>query len=367
MQFSQIIGQTELKHKLINQAKEQRIPHAQLFLGPEGSGNLALAIAFAQYVNCHNPLDEDSCGKCASCIKYQKLIHPDLHFSFPTIGSKEVSSAFMENWRKAMDENPYLSAFDWLQYLGAENKQGNITREECHEIIKKLNLKSYEGKYKVLILWMPEYLGKNGNALLKLIEEPPAQTLFLFVGNSTDLILATILSRLQLIKINALSFDEIQENLEKTGINPDHARGISHLAEGNWNKALSLLNEERPAFFEQFSEWMRLVYMKNMPASMDLTDSLAGMGREQIKMFLNYCLKMFRECLLQRNGAQELNRINEEENIFIQKFSGFFSENGIEKGNLLLSEAIYHIERNANPKITLFSLSLQLRQLFKRN
>ena len=204
MQFSDIIGQAAVKQHLIHTASDDRIAHAQLFWGNEGSGNLPLAIAYAQFVLCENKQATDSCGTCKACVKAQKLIHPDLHFSYPTVGAKALSTELLPQWRKALQQQSYLTINQWLALLGGENKQGNITAAECLDISKKLSLKAFESDYKILILWLPEYLGKEGNRLLKLIEEPPEKTLFLLVANNQELILNTILSRCQLVKINPL-------------------------------------------------------------------------------------------------------------------------------------------------------------------
>lgn len=213
MLFSEVIGQESVKAQLKQMASGGRLPHALLFLGPQGSGKLSLAMALAQYLLCENPGADDACGQCNQCNKAGKLIHPDLHFSYPTIGTKAISDHFLVNWRQAMADNPYLDVNQWLQGIGAENKQGNITKEECVNIIKKLSLKTFENNYKVLIMWLPEFLGKEGNRLLKVIEEPPESTIFILVAEDQELILNTILSRCQIVNIKALSDEEVTEGL----------------------------------------------------------------------------------------------------------------------------------------------------------
>src|ERR1700744_2084820 len=215
MQFNQIVGQEAVKQRLINTVAENRVSHAQLFLGPEGSGSLALAVAYAQYLSCENKRPDDSCGECSSCRKYQKLVHPDLHFSYPFFAKhkEDTATTFIEQWREAFLNSPYLTLDAWRGYLDAENKQANINIAECHQIIKKLSFKPFESAYKILILWLPEFLDKEGNALLKIIEEPQPNTLFLLVAQNQDQILNTILSRTQLVKIPALGYDEIREHL----------------------------------------------------------------------------------------------------------------------------------------------------------
>ena len=236
MQFREIVGQAAVKQRLINSVKENRVSHAQLFLGPEGSGNLPLAVAYAQYVACEDRQPDDSCGVCPSCRKYQKLAHPDLHFSYPFFAKHKDDNAltFMEQWREAFLANPYLSLDTWRGYLDAENKQANINIAECHQVIKKLSLKPFESAYKILILWLPEYLDKEGNALLKIIEEPQPNTLFLLVAQNQDQILNTILSRTQLVKIPALEYEEIKDYLINRHQQTDHAAGeIAYLSNGN--------------------------------------------------------------------------------------------------------------------------------------
>src|ERR1700744_5430086 len=246
MQFKHIAGQAAVKQRLINSVNENRVSHAQLFLGPEGSGSLALAVAYAQYLCCEDKQPDDSCGECSSCRKYQKLMHPDLHFSYPFFAKHKEDNAltFIEQWRGAFLANPYLDFDAWRGYLDAENKQANINIAECHQIIKKLSFKPFESQYKVLILWLPEYLDKEGNALLKIIEEPQPNTLFLLVAQNQDLILNTILSRTQLVKIPALSYEEIKETLiAQHNQTEEAAAEIAYLANGNLSEALTMLQE----------------------------------------------------------------------------------------------------------------------------
>ena len=219
-----------------------RIPHALLFLGSAGCGKLALALAFAQYLVCRNKKDGEACGKCPHCIKAGKLVHPDIHFSFPTVGTNVKSDELLKEWRKALEENPYLDINQWMQQIGAENKQANINKEECLNIIRKLSLKTFEGNHKVMIIWLPEFLGKEGNRLLKIIEEPPENTNFILVAENSDLILNTILSRCQIVKINQLSDEEVVEGLKlKKEISEEKAQSLSHLVDGDLNEAMKLL------------------------------------------------------------------------------------------------------------------------------
>jgi len=251
MQFKQIAGQQAIKQRLINTVNDNRVSHAQLFLGPEGSGSLALAVAYAQYLSCEDRQPDDSCGVCSSCRKYQKLMHPDLHFSYPFFAKDKNDTAltFIEQWRDAFLANTYLSLDIWRSYLDAENKQANINIAECHQIIKKLSFKPFESEYKILILWLPEYLDKEGNSLLKIIEEPQPNTLFLLVAQNQDQILNTILSRTQLVKIPALAYDEIKDELMQKHHQTEFAAAeIAYLSNGNLTEALSMLQHENKSY-----------------------------------------------------------------------------------------------------------------------
>lgn len=362
MQFKDIIGQEAIKKKLITGVQEGRIPHAQMFLGPEGNGNLALALAYAQYIGCPNKTDDDSCGTCPNCSKYGKLIHPDLHFTYPTVGAKEISDNFIEQWRTTFLANPYLSVFDWLMSLGAENKQGNITVDECRNIIKKLSLKSFEGNFKVLIMWMPEYLGKEGNTLLKLIEEPPQKTLFLLAANNDEHILGTIKSRTQLVKIPALQQPQVQDALmQRNHADAETARAAAFLSEGNYNLGVKLLSQTENNFFDSFRNWMLMCYKNDMANVLSWIDEAATLGREMLKHFFAYGLHIFRECLIAQNTDGQMLRLTEKERDFVGKFSNFLTTNTIETITNAFNDAIYHTERNANAKITLINLSLLIK------
>lgn len=362
MQFKDIVGQQAVKTKLLAGVRESRVPHAQLFLGPEGSGNLPLALAYAQYIACPNKTDEDSCGTCPSCNKYSKLIHPDLHFTFPTVGSKEISDNFIEEWRETFLAHPYLNVFDWMMALDAENKQGNITVDECRNIIKKLSLKSFEGNFKVLIMWMPEYLGLYGNTLLKLIEEPPQKTLFLLVANDDEKVITTIKSRTQLVKIPAIKQEDIQNALMQLhGADADTARAATFLSEGNLNTAIKLLSETENNFFESFRKWMLLCYQNKMPEVLEWIDEAATMGREMLKHFLAYGLHIFRECLVLRTTDGAVVKLTEKEREFVGKFSNFLTVNSVETIANAINNGIYYIERNAHAKITLINISLLIK------
>lgn len=369
MQFSEIVGQQEIKQRLIQSVHENRVSHAQLFLSPEGSGALALALAYAQFISCENRLPDDSCGECSSCRKYKKLIHPDLHFSYPFFakGKEETSLTYIEEWREAFLENPYLGLDEWRNQLQAENKQANINIAECHQIIKKLSMKQFEAEYKVLIMWLPEYLDKSGNALLKLLEEPPHKTLFLLVAQNQDQILTTILSRTQLIKIQRLSDKDIAGFLISKALNEEQAARVAYLSEGNIQTAITLSREESNNNFGTFSDWLRMCFSNKGLQVVDFAEAAAKIGRENQKNFLRYGIKLIREVMMILSGADHLVHLPGNEKEFVVNFSKALN---LAKAEAIINElekAHYHIERNANPKILFLDLSLQFIKILKFN
>ncbi len=366
MLFKQIVGQDYIKDRLINMAAEGRISHTQLFTGPEGSGNLPLAIAFAQYVNCLNPHIDDSCGICTSCVKFEKLIHPDLHFTVPTISPYKLSRELAEDWRESFIKNPYLSDFDWLNTLDSgANKQGNITIDECRDVVHRLGLTAYEAKFKTQIIWQPEHLRNEGNVLLKLLEEPPPGTLIILVANNTEKIIATILSRSQTIKIPKLKDEEIEQALiTKFECTPQKAADIARLSDGNYNMAMSLVGLEHDGYFIQFSNWMRYCYSGKIDEMQKWVDEISGSGREDVKNFIGYTSQMIRAAFIYRYGDQKLLRVNNEELQFLLKFTGFIHSQNIPEITKALDDAVIYTERNANLKIMFLNLSLYIgRQL----
>ncbi len=370
MQFKDIVGQEKVKKHLIQTVSENRVSHAQLFLGPEGSGNLALALAYAQYISCESRQATDSCGHCSSCRKYTKLIHPDLHFSYPFFAKHKDDTAlhFLPEWRKAFLENPYLNLNEWRTQFDAENKQANINIAECHQIIHKLSLKPFESAYKILIMWLPEYLDKEGNVLLKLIEEPAQKTVFLLVTQDQDQLLNTILSRTQLVKIPRLSDEEIKQHLiEQKGASEKKATQIAYLSEGNLQAALLFLQEEENDHFSLFSNWMRITTAEKGGQVIDLVDHLAKMGRENQKHFFRYGIQLIRDSILILSGVPSLVHLPSMELEFIVKFSKFISLNQAQAIIHELEKAHYHIERNANPKILFLDVSLRFVSILKFN
>lgn len=363
MLFKNIPGQQAVKKRLVNSVNEARISHAQLFLGPEGSGSLALALAYAQYISCLEKLPDDSCGKCSSCNKYQKLIHPDLHFSYPFIskGSAETAVNYIKEWRNAIAENPFMGVEQWMEYLDAENKQPNINIAECHAIIQKLVLKSFEAEYKIILIWLPEYLGAAGNSLLKLIEEPPAKTLFILIAENYEQILGTILSRTQLIKIPKLADEELKAYLIDNGCPQEKAGRIAYLANGNIAAAQQLLAEDDDDLESLFIQWFRLCYGRKGVEINDWIEQVANarFGRENQKSLLRFGLQVVRDCLMVNLDQASIIKF-ESKHFELNKLANTIN---FENAPLIIKgfeQAIYHIERNANPKIMFLDLSIQM-------
>ena len=368
--FGEIIGQHRTKSFLRQLADSERVPHALLFLGPTGGGNLALALAFAQRLQCvqtgAGESAEDACGVCPACRKAAQFAHPDIHFSFPTIGANAVSTDYLKAWRQALTENPYADAHSWLQRLGAENKQGNITKEECHAILRKLSLKAFEGRYKILLMWMPEYLGKEGNRLLKLIEEPPEQTIFLLVAENQEAILNTILSRCQLVKTDVLTDEEVAEGLQvRRGLDAQRARQIAFLAGGDFHLALSVADTPDDDHAQLLLDWLRKCWRGQPVELVRWTENFAQLGRENQKQFLLYGLHFLRELLsLVATGSSAL-RLRADELATAQNMSKVLDFEKIAQIATLFNDNIYYIERNANPKILFLNTSILMNKILK--
>jgi DNA polymerase-3 subunit delta' len=363
MQFKDIVGQQAVKQRLLSTVHENRVSHAQLFLGPEGSGSLALAVAYAQYLSCEDRQADDSCGICSSCRKYEKLVHPDLHFSYPFFASDKNDTAlsFIEQWREALLTHPYLSLDIWRGYLEAENKQANINIAECHQIIKKLSLKPFESVYKILILWLPEYLDKVGNTLLKIIEEPQPNTVFLLVAQNQDQILNTILSRTQLVKITCLPYDDVRNYLvNKRGVPAQTAEEAAYLSNGNLTEALGMLQQETNNYHAEFLEWLRKCYGNKGLDVMKFVERIAKAGRESQKNFIRYGISYIRECCLLLGGAGDLVHLPAAEKETAQKMAGVMNMEMADAISEVLEKAHYAVERNANPKILFLDVSLQI-------
>ncbi len=386
MQFKDVIGQEPVKQHLIEMVQQNRLSHALLFLGKEGSGALPMAVAFAQFVICQPgeaPVVEDLFGGMsalssgpafihpndianeASFQRAEQLIHPDLHFSFPVIarksGDKPVSNDFISEWRDFIKKNAYGNAYDWLQMIGAENKQGNITAEECDNILKKISLKSYESPYKVLVLWMPEYLGKEGNKLLKLIEEPPPNTLFILVAENEEKILPTILSRCQLIKIPLLENNEIEAALiHRAKANEDTARQIAAIAEGNYREALHLLQHSEEDWQTLLRDWLKFIIRQMLNDQVKFADEISKLGREKQKQFLRYFNHMLEQAIRIKILGVENIALPENELDFAQRLNKIAGVSQMQKIIEELDNASYYIERNANSKMLFQALSIKL-------
>lgn len=370
MLFSDIIGQDAIKERLIATVKENRISHARLFLGKPGYGTLPLAIAYAQYILCTGNKDNDSCGTCSSCLKANKLIHPDLHFSFPVntnpdiVKSNPTSEPFMPLFRELHNETHYFDLNDWHLKSGLSTKQTNINVYESALIMRNLALKAFESEYKITIIWMAERMNvQSANKLLKILEEPPAKTLFFLVAESEENILATILSRTQLIKTGRISSTALKEALAKEyDVSPDRASSIAHLADGDYIQAKRLMESTQEELFnkENFSVWMRLCFRASLIELVDWAEKMGKCGREQLKNFLEYGLHIFRESAIINAQADELKRLEGDELNFAKNFAPFVNQANIMLYMELFNDMHYAIERNANAKIVLLSASFKI-------
>ncbi len=379
VQFKDIIGHEKIKENLIRSAKQGRISHAQLFAGPSGVGTLAFALAYAQYLNCENPKDEDSCGECKSCKKISKLIHPDLHFIFPVVKTKKITNPtsvdFIDKWRKFVLSSTFHSYSKWLEFLETEKSQASIYTQETKEIIKIINLKTFEAKYKILIIFMPEMMNTStANKLLKAIEEPPENTVFLLVSENEEVILKTIFSRTQLVKFHRLNNDEVQHylNVEHPEINHDILTDVSALAEGDIMKAEEFLRDlsDDNSFwsenFNLFKNFILTAYRVDIKNMSQIVNNLASLGKEQQKFFLKYCLRMFRESfILHQSEDGELIHLTNREKDFSQKLSKIIHQSNIFALYEIFNKAYYEIIRNASAKILFTDLLFKTLKLLK--
>jgi DNA polymerase-3 subunit delta' len=381
MLFSEILGQDHIKNHLTQSAVARRIPHAQLFVGAEGTGVLAMALAYTQFILCAN-IDNENNGGNESCnIKFKNYSHPDLHFIYPTVTTEDVKTKpksidFIADWRKFILENPYGSLFDWYSVLGVANKQGEIRVDDAQEILKSLALKSYEGGYKIMIVWMADKMNvAASNKLLKLLEEPPEKTVFILISENEEDIIQTIRSRCQVLHFNRLSETIITDALVlKHNIDEKMAMNLAHQAQGNYNKAIQLLKNESDdlPFDEWFVTWVRAAFRAkgNAAAIQDLiawSDQIASLGREPQKKFLQFCIEMFRQAMLLNYESSDLVYIEPKVDKFkLANFAPFVNGNNIHNIFKELSDAIYHIERNGNAKIILTDMSIKLTRLIHK-
>lgn len=384
MLFNEVIGQEALKQHLTEMVAQNRLSHALLFVGADGVGALPLAISFAQYIvslpneeiakgddlfgaapteNTQTTIAPNDIANLPAYQRANQLIHPDLHFSFPCFaekpGAKNFSSNWMPEWREFLQINPYGNVYDWLQSINVENKQGNISADECNDIIRKLNFKSFESKYKVLVMWMPEYLGKEGNILLKLIEEPPANTIFILVANNEEQILPTILSRCQLIAVPRLKKEAIESALiERAKLDPSNANQIALLANGSYREAQHLLQHSDEDYIGLVREWLNAILKNGPVAQVKWTEEMSKMGREGQKQFLLFFNHLIEQSIRIKIMGSQL-AIDDSLRDFALRINKIASIGQLEAMIEEIDKSIYHIERNANPKMLFTALGIK--------
>lgn len=374
MYFRDIIGQEELKRHLILSAQSGLVPHAQMFCGQGGYGSFALALAYARYLNCTERTESDSCGHCPSCRKYDILAHPDLHFVFPIVPKnekkKELCDDYLPEWRDFLNNNFYFTLDDWLDYIDAGNSQALIYSRESDEIVRKLSLKIYEAKYRILFVWLPEKLHPTcANKLLKIIEEPPLNTVILMVSETPDIVLGTIQSRAQRLNVRAIHQTDIENILkEKYSLSADDAKYVAHLSRGNYLAALDAIsvNEEKRLYLEQFKTIMRNSWARNVKGMKSQAESLASISREKQKNFLSYCQQLIRENFVYRFQEPELNYMNHDEASFAVRFSPFINERNVLGLMDELELAERQISQNVNSKMVFFDLALRITVLIRK-
>jgi len=371
MRFAQIEGFEDVKRRLIQSS--ERNHHAQIFYGKKGPPNLALALAYATYVNCENPSGADSCGACSSCNKMDKLIHPDLHLIFPVRSTPKVKASeavrnkFLGEWRSMMLSNTYPTIEDWVNTYGAENKQANISKEESRQIVQKLSLKAFEGRHKIMLIWLPEFMHPSAaNAILKILEEPSERTIFLLVTNDYERLLPTITSRCQLVNIRSFRDEEIVAHLKKSfGLEQSRAMSISTQCDGNISEASRLLENNEDNFGSLFTEWMRLCWNAEFTSLIAWAEKFQAMTKIQQRNLLSYGTGLLRNAMISGLKLSDLVRGSSEDLQFIQKFGASVSAAKIELITNDLGKAHYHIERNASAKITFLDLSLSISKLLR--
>ena len=365
MLFSEVIGQDELKGHLIDEVKSDKISHAQLFLGKSGYGTVPLALAFVQHLFCENKQENDSCGECDSCRKVATLQHPDLHFSFPVVQSiSKTSDPLLADWREQIEESPYFSFTDWVRKIDSRERKAIISTHESVEIIKKLSLRSYEGGYKVMMIWMAEEMNPTcANKLLKIIEEPPQNTVFILIAESQDKILQTILSRTQILKVPRISLDQLSKHFVATQkVNSETADSVAARCDGDLIEGRNMLgdHQDEDQNREHFIQLMRVCYKKNVLDMMAWSELMGGESKGRQKAFLKYALHMFRQSMLRNYTEDHLTRVSKEENAFLEKFARFITGNNVFDFMETFDKAHYHIERNANARILFMNLCFQV-------
>jgi DNA polymerase III subunit delta' len=369
MQFNQLLAQDKIKTQLIQSAQNDKVSQAMLFLGKEGVGKLTAALAYAQYLNCEQASADDSCGSCSSCLKAKKFAHPDIYYTYPTIGAKTLARDNIEDWRSFLKEEAYFEYSDWIGLLDDANKQGNITAEECNQIIRQHALRHFEGKYKIQIIWGAEYLQKEGNRLLKLIEEPPANTVFILIAQSQEAILPTILSRTQIVKFAKIGLDDIKQKLiQEHESSESEALKIAQIADGNWIEAKQLIGHTQNNYFEEFRTWLLLIIQQNARPSLqfaqgiiDWSEQMGASGRQNQKAFIQYALFFIREGLAATHNLPC--KLAENEKSVAIKMIEAISWGKMLDISQIINNLHYQIVRNANAKIAFLSTSMKIKAL----
>jgi DNA polymerase-3 subunit delta' len=365
VQFTRIIGHAPLKAKLIGNVREGRIPHAQFFLGPRGSGVLPMALAYARYLLCQERGAGDSCGVCPACTMVDKLAHPDLHLAFPIFLSEKAKNcdAFLPDWREAVLKEPYLDAERWREQLEGENKQLRMGVDIAAEIARKLSFKAFQGGWKIMLVWLPEMLDPAAaNKLLKVLEEPEPMTAFLLVGHENERMLPTILSRVQLVKLPALNPGEVGEEITKRfpDLPADEVRAVAARSEGDLLEATDMAGQHEDELFVFFRDWLRACYANKVADIVEFGEHFAKMGRERQKTFMRYALYLIRQCVLQWQQVPQLVGAIGQEQEFVDRFSTLLNERNADAIRQELETAHAHLERNANPKVLFLDLGYRL-------
>ena len=372
MRFSDIPGLEDEKKRLIESFKSNTIHHAMLFIGQRGSANLSLALAFSSYINCENRSENDSCGKCPSCIKMDKLIHPDVNYVFPVaptpkINKEVISDKFIESWRSTVIESPFLNVDDWFEVYGFENKQPNISKDEVRNLVKKLTFKPFESSFKINIIWLPEYLNiSTSNAILKILEEPPGNTLFFLVTNNDQKLISTIKSRVQAFKIKRFSDIDMKKYLSiNQDVSEDEVDQAIYLSDGDINNAQKYLYASNSQDLETLKVWMRACYSQDFGEINSQVEWFNSLSKIKKRTFLTYSLKLMREALVS-SIDESLSRISDSEMAFISKFRNTLNSQDFENIIIAIDENIRFLDRNANPKILFLDLSIKISDLFKK-
>ncbi len=372
MTFSDVIGQEEVKARLLQMTREGRLPHAVMLCGPQGSGKMALAMALAAHLICRTHDNEgNACGTCPQCAMIRRWEHPDLHFTYPTIklpsmgaDHKPVSDDFAREWHSLLMSGPYFTLENWMEEIGAENQQAIITAGESDALVRKLSLKSSQGGYKVSLIWLPERMNiECANKLLKLIEEPPSQTVFILVCQQPEKLLETIRSRVQRIDVKKIDDGAMQRALmDRRGLDEETARRVARLAHGSWTTAVETLHAdgENELFLDMFQTLMRLAYARNVKDLKRWSETMSGMGREKQKRFLEYFLRLVRENFMYNFCNADLCYMTQREEDFARNFARFINEANVIAINDLVNRAIRDIGQNANGKIVFFDLAMQM-------